>query len=198
MTIAPGAGLLAEPMERWTDERLVQSCLAGEQAAWAALIRRYERLIYSIPFRYGAKPEDAADIFQNVCLELYGELPRLRKVESLRSWLITVAMRRSLKWKQSRQRYEMDDEGVLAEVADPEAVASPEWLAQAERAQVVREALATLTERCQSLLRQLFFEDPPRPYEEVSRSLGLAIGSMGFMRSRCLEKMRRAMEGLGL
>src|ERR1700758_762879 len=69
------------------DERLVRACLAGDQAAWETLIDKYKRLIYSIPFRYGAAPEDAADIFQAVCIEVFNSLPQLKNAESLRSWL---------------------------------------------------------------------------------------------------------------
>lgn len=70
---------------------MVAECLAGNEQAWSALIEKYKRLIYSIPTKYQASPEDAADIFQAVCLELFSELPRLRKAESLRAWLVTVA-----------------------------------------------------------------------------------------------------------
>ena len=85
--------------EDWDDGRLIQACRDGDQEAWSVLIHRYRRLIYSIPARYGAQPADAADIFQAVCLELYAELPRLRKVESLRSWLISVTAHQAFHWK---------------------------------------------------------------------------------------------------
>ena len=45
-----------------SDSELVAACLAGHDEAWSALIGRYKRLIYSVPFRYGATPDDAADI----------------------------------------------------------------------------------------------------------------------------------------
>ena len=54
-----------------TDESLVAACLEGEQAAWNALVARYKNLVYSVPVRYGLSPEDSADIFQSVWLELY-------------------------------------------------------------------------------------------------------------------------------
>ena len=73
------------------DEKLVQACLNGDEKAWERLIDKYKRLIYSVPVKYGFAPEDAADLFQNVCVDLYTNLSKLRKVESLRSWLITVA-----------------------------------------------------------------------------------------------------------
>ena len=73
------------------DERLVQECLSGDQKAWNTLIDKYKRLIYSVPVKYGFSPDDAGDIFQNVCIDLFTNLSKLRKIESLRSWLITVA-----------------------------------------------------------------------------------------------------------
>src|SRR5436853_1390436 len=73
------------------DERLVQECLSGDEQAWNRLVDKYKRLIYSIPVKYTLSPEDAADVFQAVCVDLFTNLQKLRKVESLRSWLITVA-----------------------------------------------------------------------------------------------------------
>src|SRR5262245_22855161 len=52
------------------DEWLVQGCLQGEARAWEQLIDRYKKLIYSIPLKYGASPEDASDVFQAVCIEV--------------------------------------------------------------------------------------------------------------------------------
>ena len=184
------------PHAGWTDDQLVQACLAGNQAAWEGLILKYQRLIYSIPFRYGASADDAGDIFQAVCIDLHAELPKLRKIGSLRSWLITVTARQSLKWKRGRSRFDPGELDLSGE-ADPLALAGPEWVAQTERSQVVSEALARIPERCRTLIERLFFEDPPRPYEEVARELGLATGSMGFTRGRCLDKLRKALEELG-
>jgi DNA-directed RNA polymerase specialized sigma24 family protein len=43
----------------------------------------------------------------------------------------------------------------------------------------------------------LFFETPPRPYTEVAAELGLAVGSIGFTRQKCLERLRGLLEKLG-
>src|SRR5262245_27971501 len=81
------------------DEWLVQGCLQGDQRAWEELIDKYKRLIYSIPLKYGASSDDAADVFQAVCIEVLNSLPQLKKAQSLRSWLITVTIRQSYRWK---------------------------------------------------------------------------------------------------
>jgi RNA polymerase sigma factor (sigma-70 family) len=184
--------------EGWDDGKLVQACRDGDQEAWAVLVHRYRRLIFSIPMRYGAQPADAADIFQAVCLELYAELPKLRRVESLRSWLISVTTHQAFHWKQrvrrrtSRESTSADDE---AEVVP--APILPDVLEVTEREQTLRDAIDTLPPRCREMIRLLFFSDPPLPYAEVAKRLGLATGSIGFIRGRCLKKLQRALDDAG-
>ncbi len=179
----------------WSDEQLIDACRAGDAAAWNALLEKYQRLIYAIPFRYGATASDADDIFQAVCLELYEELPRLRRSEALRSWLMTVASRLSLRWKlRQRRRGEQDLEGIAEPMISQEAEPILETL---ELGQQVHEALARLPDRCQQMIRRLFFDDPPRSYDEVAAEFGLARGSIGFIRGRCLDKLRKSLEEVG-
>lgn len=184
------------PTAQWEDAALVEACLAGDERAWVALIEKYKRLIYSILMKYRMPEQDAADVFQAVCLDLYTELGQLREVGALRGWLARVAANKCFHWRRrgiNRPEEELDEKvHGLPEAGDPE------WLQALEREQVVREGIDRLSPRCQELVRMLFFEDPPRPYEDVARELGLATGSIGFIRGRCLEKLAAALEEVGL
>jgi len=44
------------------------------------------------------------------------------------------------------------------------------------------------------MMQMLFSENPARPYQEVAKELGIATGSIGFIRGRCFEKLRQALE----
>jgi DNA-directed RNA polymerase specialized sigma24 family protein len=70
-------------------------------------------------------------------------------------------------------------------------------LARVAGEQALRDAIAALPPRCRKLVEMLFFEQPPRPYRQVARSLGLATGSIGFIRGRCLTRLRRELERRG-
>ena len=179
--------------ENIEDEWLVQGCLQGDQMAWEQLIDKYKRLIYSIPLKYGASPDDASDVFQAVCIEVLNSLPQLKNAQSLRSWLITVTIRQSYRWKR-RQAHHVELDAMEPDAA--EGIASfthSDMLAQLEQEQIVREVVSQLTPRHRELVRLLFFEQPALPYAEVARRLGLATGSIGFIRGRCLEKLRKAL-----
>jgi RNA polymerase sigma factor (sigma-70 family) len=71
-------------------------------------------------------------------------------------------------------------------------------LRELEQEQALRDALDTLQPRCRQIIEMLFFQTPPRPYAEVASRLGLATGSVGFIRSRCLDKLRTSLRKAGL
>ena len=187
------------PASGWSDTQLVRACIDGDDQAWDALVERYKRLIFSVALKYRASPEDAADIFQAVCLELFESLPRLRKSTSLKAWLITVSAHQSFHWKRRHLRRVVRETAADTQAELPDRSAStPDVIEELERAQTVREALAALPERCRELARMLFFEQPPVPYREVARRLGLATGSIGFIRARCLKRLQTLLEKRGL
>lgn len=183
-----------------SDQTLVRRCLDGDEDAWSIVIDRYKRLIYSIPLNYGVSASDAGDIFQAVCVELVTELPKLRKPESLKSWLISVTQRKALKAKhRMRREQHFIGSDMVAEVIPDDSAAVAQVIEGVQREQAVREAVRDLPERCQELVRLLFFSDgPPVPYVDVAARLGLAVGSIGFIRGRCLKKLATALAAKGV
>jgi len=177
------------------DVRLVRECLSGSEEAWSLLIEKYKALIYSIPVKCGLPAHEAADVFQITCMELLVRLPELREPRALPQWLIQVAYHQCYVWKRRSQRLVSSE---LADVPEPEVPAIAETLVQqAHEEQILRDAIATLTPQCRRLIELLFFETPSRPYREVAGELGLASGSIGFIRQKCIERLRRKLDELG-
>ena len=181
----------------WPDERLVRECCKGNQDAWSALIEKYKNLIFSIPIKFGLSREDSADVFQAVCVELLAGLPKLREPKALPKWLMQTTYHQCLRWKKDRLNLLDDSQEIEEQLeANPEQLPE-EILNQVQREQSVREAISALPARCNQMVAMLFFEDPPRPYEEVAKQLRLATGSIGFIRGRCLKKLRQLLEEKG-
>jgi RNA polymerase sigma factor (sigma-70 family) len=183
-----------KPNCTWSDGELVEQCLRGNESAWSALVDKYKNLVYSVPLKYRLPSDDAADVFQGVWTDLFTELPKLRNVGALRSWLVTVAAHKS----QHRKRLlgKQVDATLLDSEVSPQTPLDA-WREDVEREQMLREAMVALSPRCQRMITMLFFSDPPTPYADVARQLGLAEGSIGFIRGRCLKKLRDRLQELG-
>lgn len=183
------------------DRVLVEACLGGDSEAWEVLILRYQRLIYSIPIRSGFSPVDAADIFQAVCLKLFQKLATLRKQEKVSSWLMTTTTRECWRVVEKRRRetqpsiYDDDYErDIVNQLASEEPLADEARIAY-ERHQAVRDAIEALSERCRLLITLLFYSKEEPSYADIARLMKLPLNSVGPTRARCLQKLKRILEG---
>jgi RNA polymerase sigma factor (sigma-70 family) len=178
----------------WSDAELVDACLAGRQFAWDALITRYRTMVYSVILKSGGASGEEDDVFQAVWLDVYNQLERLKSRDSLRAWLCTVTRHKCYHWRLRRHRLpEGLDETWAASIPD-HASLPLEVLEEIERAQDLRDAVDALPDRCRELVLRLFLDDPPPPYADLARSLGLAEGSIGALRSRCLDRLKHEIE----
>jgi RNA polymerase sigma factor (sigma-70 family) len=198
--------LLRVPVsEEWAggDEQLVEGCRRGDEGAWEALVRRYQRLVYAVPRRAGLDEDAAAEVFQEVFATLLESIDSIEQPGRLHAWLVTTAKRKT--WRavgraKAARQFASDDEsgeGEMYGVAD-EQMLPDEALAQLERQHIVRAALGELDERCRSLIEMLFYRAETPPYSEIAAALGASEGSIGPTRARCLKKLLRLLDKAGL
>jgi RNA polymerase sigma factor (sigma-70 family) len=177
-----------------TDKTLVSECLAGNRKAWEQLVQRYARLLYSIAFRYGLNEDDAADIFQIVCVKLLANLEKLNDDQHLTGWLITTTKHEcshALRHKQRIQPSVTLHEGESKLDLTPAEDKCPmDIVLQVEQEHLVRLAVEDLQGRCRQLIELLYLADPPASYADVSRHLNMPTGAIGPTRARCLKTLK--------
>lgn len=163
---------------------LVERCRDGDRSAWDSIVARYERLIYSIPLREGLDREQAADVAQETFAALIRNLDHIDDPQRLGAWLGTVARRITWRKRAGIEVIATDDiEIVLDDMSDESIDAL--W---------VYEAVQALEEPCRSLITALFFDPVGPSYHEVAVAIGRPVGSIGPLRARCLDRLRRILE----
>jgi RNA polymerase sigma factor (sigma-70 family) len=171
-----------------TNAQLIARCIDGEFGAWNEVVTRYERLVYAIPLREGLSADDAEEISQAVFETLVQSLHRINQPDRLGHWLMTVTRR--LTWRRRTARRSEISVGV--ELMEPSTGPADPHL---ERTVDMYDAIATLGEPCRSLIFGLFFDPAEPSYDELARLLGMAVGSIGPLRGRCLSLLRTALSG---
>jgi RNA polymerase sigma factor (sigma-70 family) len=176
-----------------SDAALVRACRNGNEDAWETLVHRYQRFIYSIPRRAGLDEDAAADVFQEVFVALIQGLDKIEDPDRVGAWILTTAKRAT--WRSMRRRIAArTGQTILDEEAEevPDIDPLPDSaLVDLEEQHEVRTALNGMDERCRQLLTMLFYTHEPPPYGDVAVALGLAEGSIGPIRARCLERLLR-------
>jgi RNA polymerase sigma factor (sigma-70 family) len=155
---------------------------------WERVIERYARLIHSIPLRFGLSRQDAEDVFQSTLLTAMRREPVPPPPERIVRWLASIASWETRNVLRKRAP-EPTEPSIVQDLRDgaeiPRAV-----LEEAEDLQVLSDSLATLRPRERRLLEALFLAPEPLSYQQVANELGVAIGSVGELRRRAIDRLR--------
>ena len=179
-----------------TDKELVMSCRQGNESSWAALVDRYQRLVYAVPRRAGLNEDQAGEVFQEVFVTLFEKMNEINEPDRLHAWLVTTARRKTwrlLSKERSRQSLQTGDDDEALVVVDDSPLPD-EALVRLEEQHRIRTALAGLDDRCQQLLTMLYYQTETPPYSEIAAILGTPEGSIGPTRARCFKKLLKLLD----
>ena len=73
------------------DDRLVRDALAGQQDAYAGLLQRYERLVFSLIMRLVRDPGVAEELAQETFLKAFRRLDTFDRQRGFSAWLLRIA-----------------------------------------------------------------------------------------------------------
>lgn len=167
---------------------LQKAALDGDQGAWRALVLHYSQMVWSVCRAFGLRYDDAQDVHQFVWLTLAQNLGRIDEPAALGGWLWIVARNECLRVIRLQARQVPTDIVPEPDVVDETGYADANVLLEERKAQLWRE-VDQLGGRCPALLRALM-ADPQPTYEEIASQFGIAIGSVGPIRGRCLKCLR--------
>jgi len=177
--------------ERHSDGELVARALAGDQGAFGELVARYRDAVFGVAFHRIGNFENARDVAQDAFLKAYANLPKLRKPESFASWLYHIADLTALEVvRRPRQEVPLPaDETALGSTESYPSVAE-----EADLAQQVREALATLNEPTR--LAVILHYVNGYSHAEVASFLDTTPGAVRTRVSRAKKRLREEVLGM--
>lgn len=176
---------------RGDDAELIRGCKKGQARAWDRLVKKYERLVFSIPRSYGLSPADAADVSQLTFTILIQSLDSLTEESNVKAWLATVARRHT--WR-LMERGRREGPGREDDLADTPWLLGGEGPSERwETIDWLDGGLSKMGEPCRRLLTALYLDASEPSYAEISERLGMPIGSIGPTRARCLRHLRAAL-----
>ena len=179
-----------------SDQDLILRCREGNAGAWQRLWNKYNRLVYSIPLRYGLSRDDAADIAQLTFTILIQSMDSLSEDSRLAPWLATVARRHTWRLMERNRREtasERLDDADLAQSAVLLGKSDADSIEHWELTEWLEAGLSKIDERCRDLLLALYFQPERSSYAEVGARFNMPTGSIGPTRARCLERLKQTL-----
>jgi RNA polymerase sigma-70 factor (ECF subfamily) len=160
--------------EAVTDEELVRACVAGDRGAFDVLVRRHQRQVYRLCYRFVGSHEDAAELAQDAFVRAYRALSRFERSAKFSTWLHRITVnaclnRLALKKPKVAALNDLDAMPAQGEAADAAVL-------REERATRVRAAIARLPAKQRATLILRAYHD--LPHDEIAKILGNSVGAV--------------------
>jgi RNA polymerase sigma-70 factor (ECF subfamily) len=184
MSLPPGSG---ETRKLPSDAELLEQTGRGNQAAFNELVNRHGRYLYGIA--RGLTGNNAADAEDLVQETLIGALnSRFRGESAVRTWLVSILVRRAAMLRRSRKR-----QAGWIETSEAEQPSQPSSAAGTE----ARLDLAVMLEVLSPEHRQIIVlrELEQMSYEEMATTLGVPRGTVESRLHRAREELRKRFKG---
>jgi RNA polymerase sigma factor (sigma-70 family) len=181
----------AKSAPAYSPEELIAGLRARDESAWRAMSERYEPLLRWHARHCGLSAEDAGDAVQLTWLCCLEHIAQLTDADRLHSWLVTICRRECIRLA-TRARCEVPlsapdmaqliDDG--REECDPCAAA-----VLRDQCNCLYLAIMALPERQRTILIELLRRED-QSYLDLSRRLGIPLGSIGPTRRRAVSRLR--------
>jgi RNA polymerase sigma factor (sigma-70 family) len=171
--------------------RLYVNARAGDDGALRELFEEFNEPLWRVARRVGLDRESASDVVQTVWLRLWYAENDLQHPRALTKWLYVSVSREALKLvNRGRREFAADP----LDIEEPTIEGIEDALVRDVEREAVRRAFLAQDERCRALLA--FVAAFVRPdYDVIAEELGMKRGSIGPTRGRCLDKMRKTLQG---
>ncbi len=187
------------PLEQ-SDDHLIEGLRAGEDAAYEALLGRFQEPVFNLVSRLLRDTGEACDVVQEVFLKVFRKIDSFRGDSSLKTWIYRIAVNEAHnhgRWNGRHRRQEVglegeeDSRGYCDTL--PASGDSPfDYVLDRERHRLIEAALAELRPSFRSVVVLRDVED--LSYEEIAQIIDVPLGTVKSRILRGREALRRELE----
>lgn len=163
-----------------SDEKLVERCIQGDDAAWEQIVSSYAKRIYNLGYRYTNRRDEAEDLTQEILVRVYQNLKSFRAdVGTFQNWILKVGRnliidhyRQTRRFQQSAGTEELETMNLKDEkVPNPERTVERD-----EAARFLREGLQALSPELKEAI--ILRDIEGMAYLEIAELLGIPEGTV--------------------
>ena len=172
---------------------LIQRILAGDDAAFTCLVKKYQRRVHALAWRKIGDFHIAEDITQETFLQVYRKLATLKDPSQFPGWLYVIANRCCLKWLRKKRVEVQSMEEIDIAMAERSSYTRYVAAEQAESAaetkrELVKNLLSKLKESDRTVITLYYFGE--MTYAEIGEFLGVSVNTVATRLYRARERLK--------
>jgi len=157
------------------DSALAVRAAAGERGAFDVIVERHRRAVYQVCYRFVNNHEDASDLAQDVFVRAWKGLKNFKGQSALSTWLYRIAVNACLNRVGTKKPVTEPIESA-DRFEDVRLESAPHAMMRAERAVVVRQAIASLPAKQRATLILRTYHE--LSHQQIADVLGSSVGAV--------------------
>ena len=176
------------------DVQLIQRVLDGDDAAFSALVRKYQRSVHALAWRKIGDFHIAEDITQEAFLKAYQRLSTLKEPQSFASWLYVITANHCKAWLRKKRTWIQSLEDTSSSQLERATysghiIAENEQMTEEAQREVVKKLLEKLQESDRTVITLYYLGG--MTYEEISNFLGVSVGAIKSRLHRARQRLKK-------
>ena len=176
------------------DAELIQRVLDGDDTAFSALVRKYQRSVHALAWRKVGDFHIAEDITQDAFLKAYQGLSTLKEPQSFGSWLYVITANQCKAWRRKRRTWMQSLEDTSSAQLEKATysghiIEENEQMTEETQREVVKKLLAKLQESDRTVITLYYLGG--MTYEEISNFLGVSVGAIKSRLHRARQRLKK-------
>jgi len=177
-----------------SDIELIAQTLAGNQAAYADLVKRHQRFVFTLAMRFAKGREDAEEIAQDCFIKAYRSLAAFEGQSKFSTWLYSIVYTTAMTFLRKKRvdTDSIDDENTYIQVESQSSAFDVNNAENKSRSFYLNQAIGQLLPDDATIIT-LFYQGE-QSLEEIGRALGMETNTVKVKLFRARQRLKEKLE----
>jgi RNA polymerase sigma-70 factor (ECF subfamily) len=182
--------------ENKSDIELISQVLEGDKQAYAQLIKRHQRFVFTLALRFSKSREDAEEIAQDCFIKAYRALHTFKQTSKFSTWLYRIVYTTSMTFlrKKRLDTQSIDDESSIIQLESRISELSSSEVEHKSKMVFVNLAISRLLPDDAAIIT-LFYQGE-QSLEEIGQTLGMEANTVKVKLHRARHRLKEKIENI--
>lgn len=181
---------------KYSDTELINKVIGGDRAAYADLMKRHQRFVFTLALRFAKNREDAEEIAQDCFIKAYRSLNTFRNTSKFSTWLYSIVYTTAMTFLRKKRLdiQSIDTEAGLLNVENHVSDLNSDDLEHKSKMVFVNRAIDQLLPDDAAVIT-LFYQGE-QSLEEIGQALGMETNTVKVKLHRARHRLKEKIENI--
>jgi RNA polymerase sigma factor (sigma-70 family) len=177
-----------------SDIELIEQTLGGNQSAYADLIKRHQRFVFTLALRFAKSREDAEEIAQDCFIKAYRSLSSFQQQSKFSTWLYSIVYTTAMTFLRKRRldTSSIDDDESYIQIENKPSGYDEYNVENKSRSYYVNQAIEQLLPDDATIITMFYKGE--QSLEEIAQAMGIEANTVKVKLFRARQRLKERLE----